>query len=131
MDVHDLDPQDIGTFDICFFSGVLYHLRNPLLALDRIRTVTRELLICGTHAMIPFLHERFPLISFFPGDENATEPWELCAVPTIEWLRCALPAAGFTRLEFKYTPSMYLWRKFKALVTNRPQTGRCIVHARL
>ena len=35
--VYDLDPQKYGRFDVVFFLGVLYHLRNPLLALDRIR----------------------------------------------------------------------------------------------
>lgn len=37
--VYDLDPQRYGRFDIVFFLGVLYHLRNPLLALDRIRQI--------------------------------------------------------------------------------------------
>ncbi len=35
--VYDLDPKKYGRFDAVFFLGVLYHLRNPLLALDRIR----------------------------------------------------------------------------------------------
>ncbi len=37
--VYDLDPEKLGQFDIILFLGVLYHLRNPLLALDRIRKV--------------------------------------------------------------------------------------------
>ncbi len=37
--VYDLDPAVHGTFDIVLFLGVLYHLRNPLLALDRIYDV--------------------------------------------------------------------------------------------
>ncbi len=32
----DLDPRRHGCFDLVLFLGVLYHLRNPLLALDRI-----------------------------------------------------------------------------------------------
>jgi|RhiMetdeSRZDD1v2_1073273.scaffolds.fasta_scaffold06670_7 tRNA (mo5U34)-methyltransferase len=35
--VYDLGPQKYGRFDLVLFLGVLYHLRNPLLALDRIR----------------------------------------------------------------------------------------------
>lgn len=129
LDVHDLDPAVIGKFDIVFFAGVLYHLRNPLLALERIYAVTRERLICETHAMIPFMHEKYPLINFFPGDENISKHGELGAFATTSWLAQALKSAGFTHHEFKYTPSLKLWRKFKALVTNRPQSGRCIVHA--
>ena len=33
--VYDLDPDRFGTFDLVLFLGVLYHLRNPMLALDR------------------------------------------------------------------------------------------------
>ena len=30
VDVMDLDPADVGTFDVVLFLGVLYHLRDPL-----------------------------------------------------------------------------------------------------
>src|SRR5690242_16401292 len=33
VDVMDLTPERVGTFDVVLFLGVLYHLRNPLLAL--------------------------------------------------------------------------------------------------
>ena len=39
--VYTLDPNQLGTFDIVIFSGVLYHCRYPALAVDRVRTVTR------------------------------------------------------------------------------------------
>jgi tRNA (mo5U34)-methyltransferase len=49
--VYDLTPQDFGTFDVILFLGVLYHLRHPLLALDRLRALCRgtvfvESLVC-------------------------------------------------------------------------------------
>jgi tRNA (mo5U34)-methyltransferase len=40
--VYDLDPERHGLFDIVLFLGVLYHLRDPLLALDRIWDVCAE-----------------------------------------------------------------------------------------
>lgn len=40
--VYDLSPDIHGTFDIVLFFGVLYHLRHPLLALDRIYSVARN-----------------------------------------------------------------------------------------
>jgi tRNA (mo5U34)-methyltransferase len=43
--VYDLTPEQIGEFDIILFLGVLYHLRHPLLALDRLRSLCRELLV--------------------------------------------------------------------------------------
>jgi tRNA (mo5U34)-methyltransferase len=131
LDVHQLDPDEIGQFDLVLLLGVFYHLRNPLQALERIRLVTKRLLICETHVLLPFVHERYPLIPFFPGDENAEEkPRELCAMPTLEALRQMLESVGFNDVDVVYTPSFRYWKKMLALVTNRPQSGRGIVHAR-
>jgi tRNA (mo5U34)-methyltransferase len=38
--VYDLNPEQFGQFDLILFLGVLYHLRNPMLALDRIREIS-------------------------------------------------------------------------------------------
>ena len=131
LDVHDLSPDLIGKFDIVFFAGVLYHLKNPLVALNKIRQVTNEMMICETHAMLPAIHEKYPLISFFPGDENTTGPWpyRMCGAPTVAWLKLALETSGFSNIEFKYTPSCRWFKKIQALLTNCPRFGRCIVHA--
>jgi TPR repeat protein len=40
--VYDLSPQLHGTFDFVLFLGVIYHLRHPLLALDRIWEVSTD-----------------------------------------------------------------------------------------
>lgn len=40
--VYDLNAERWGMFDLVLFLGVLYHLRNPLLALDRVREVCKE-----------------------------------------------------------------------------------------
>src|SRR5215217_7219370 len=34
IDVMDLSPDRVGSFDVVLFLGVLYHLPNPLLALE-------------------------------------------------------------------------------------------------
>ena len=39
--VYELDPEKYGLFDMVLFLGVLYHLRNPLLAFDRIRSIMK------------------------------------------------------------------------------------------
>jgi tRNA (mo5U34)-methyltransferase len=130
MDVHELDPQAIGTFDLVFCAGVLYHMRNPLLGLERIRSVTAGQLILETHALIPALHEWVPLMTFFPGDEDATRfKWHHGGYPTRAWLEDALRAAGFARSDVVYTPSFRWPKKLAALLTNTPQRGRMIVHA--
>jgi tRNA (mo5U34)-methyltransferase len=131
IDVHDISPEEIGKFDLVLFLGVLYHLRNPLIGLERIASITKKLLICETHVLLPFIHERHALIPFFPGDEETRgQYYDLCAIPTLECLKQMLVAAGFKHLDVKYTPSFKYWKKFLALVTNLPQSGRGIIHAR-
>jgi tRNA (mo5U34)-methyltransferase len=49
IDVIDLDPQKIGTFDLVLCLGVLYHLKHPLMALERIYSVTSGRLILETY----------------------------------------------------------------------------------
>lgn len=41
INVYNLDPKKVGTFDAIFFLGVLYHLRDPMLALDKLWEVAR------------------------------------------------------------------------------------------
>ncbi len=47
--VYSLSPETLGMFDIILFFGVLYHLRYPLLAIDRIRTVSKGMVFIETH----------------------------------------------------------------------------------
>src|SRR5262249_50241101 len=125
MDVHDLAPEAVGPFDLVFCAGVLYHMRNPLIGLERIRSVTAGRLILETHCLLPALHEWVPLITFFPGDEDATKfAWHHGGYPTRAWVVDALKAAGFARSEVIYAPSFRWGKKLVALATNTPQSGR-------
>lgn len=38
--VYDLDPEDVGRFDVVFMGSLLLHLRDPIRALERLRAVT-------------------------------------------------------------------------------------------
>jgi len=130
MDVHDLSASDVGQFDLVFCAGVLYHMRNPLIGLERIRGVTAGQLILETHSLLPAMHEWTPLITFFPGDEDATKfTWHHGGYPTRAWVLDALKAAGFARSEVIYRPSFRWGKKLAALITDTPQRGRLIVHA--
>jgi tRNA (mo5U34)-methyltransferase len=40
--VYDVSPSTLGKFDLVLFLGVIYHLRHPLLALDRIFDVVND-----------------------------------------------------------------------------------------
>jgi len=51
--VYDLSPAPLGLkakerFDVTLFPGVLYHLKNPFLGLERVAEVTGDLLIVET-----------------------------------------------------------------------------------
>ncbi len=55
--VYSLSEQTLGTFDVVLFFGVLYHLRYPLLAFDRIYNVARGDVFVETHV----IDRSFPL----------------------------------------------------------------------
>src|SRR3954454_8341493 len=68
VDVLDISPETVGgTFDVVLFLGVLYHMRHPLLAIEKMRSLTRELLIVETH--VDLLGLRRPAMAFYPGFE--------------------------------------------------------------
>lgn len=49
--VYTLSPEQMGEFDLILFFGVLYHLRYPLLAMDRIRSVSGGEVLIETHTL--------------------------------------------------------------------------------
>jgi len=137
MDVHDVSPEVLGKFDLVLCAGVLYHTRHPFLALERLRSVTDDMLILDTVTMIPAFHGSSPMIMFFPGDQEVTEDqkqgnvrkWGICAAPTLPWIYDALHSAGFTRIQIKYRPSFSWFKRMVALFKNQPQGGRSVTHA--
>ncbi len=108
--VYDLDPGRLGVFDVVLFLGVLYHLRHPLLALDRLRPLCRSLLIVESlvcdgrfftgfetgeplASLAPRLVDE-PLAQFLPVGRyhsDATNKW----VPNVAGLRALLAEALF------------------------------------
>lgn len=96
MDVYHLSPRKVGVFDLVLFSGVLYHLKHPLLALERIAGVTHRHLILSSH--IDLMDIARPAIAFYPGSElnNDATNW---VGPNIPALQGMLLTAGFRRVE--------------------------------
>ena len=72
IDVMDLSPDRVGTFDVVLFLGVLYHLRHPLLALERVASVTRRLLILET--VVDLVGVTRPAAAFYPDRELNGDP---------------------------------------------------------
>ncbi len=72
IDVMDLAPERVGTFDVVLFLGVLYHLRHPLLALEKIAAVTRGTLILET--VVDLVGLGRPAMAFYPARELNDDP---------------------------------------------------------
>jgi SAM-dependent methyltransferase len=51
-DLHEPEMiSEVGPHDVVWCSGVLYHSPNPLLALERLRTITRQVLVLATETI--------------------------------------------------------------------------------
>jgi len=110
--VYDLSPEKHGQFDLVLFLGVLYHLRHPLLAIDRIRDVCRpgarvfvETQLLDEHFVLAngkavrlsrVSHElsNVPLLEFFPRRTLNNDPTSKWA-PNLACLRRLLEEALF------------------------------------
>ena len=92
IDVMDLSPETVGVFDVVLFLGVLYHLRHPLLALERVASVTGDLLVVETHA--ERRPRRRPAMVLYPGAELAGDPTNWWG-PNVAALEALLRTVGF------------------------------------
>jgi tRNA (mo5U34)-methyltransferase len=72
LDVMDLSVERVGSFDVVLFLGVLYHLPNPLLALERVASVTKDLLVLET--VVDMVGVTRPVAAFYPGRELNGDP---------------------------------------------------------
>lgn len=102
--VYDIDEATLGRFDVVFFFGTLYHLRYPLLALDRLADVCDGDIYVETAILDDYSPYRGGLghgysgghmvMEFYPGSQygdNTSNWW----VPTLHCLISLLGAAGF------------------------------------
>jgi tRNA (mo5U34)-methyltransferase len=141
VDVMDLDPAAIGEFDVVLFLGVLYHLRHPLLALERVASVTGEMLILETHVDMTWTTR--PSAAFYPSHELEFDPTNWWG-PNPEALVGMLNAVGFSRVEIitSWTVPHKVSRSLKKLPrylahlarhrarpAHHPSQGRIVVHA--
>ncbi len=96
MDLFDVPEKLKREFDIVLFMGVLYHLKDPLRALETLFKVTRDLLVLESH-YIEFGDE-IPLMRFYPGTELNNDPTNWWG-PNIPALISMLKVAGFRAVE--------------------------------
>jgi tRNA (mo5U34)-methyltransferase len=96
VDVMDLSQERVGCFDVVFFLGVLYHLPNPLLALERVASVTRDLLVMET--VVDMIGFGRPAAAFYPDRELNNDPTNWWG-PNHAAVAGMLRHVGFTRVD--------------------------------
>jgi tRNA (mo5U34)-methyltransferase len=72
IDVPDITPETVGMFDVVLFSGVFYHLIDPI-------HLTRQISTCARHALVLETHQdgfgaARPAMIFYPGTTLAGDP---------------------------------------------------------
>jgi len=105
-DIMTMDLDRLGQFDFVLFLGVLYHLKDPFLALRKLRQLTRGVAVIETGvSVVPgWFDERLWL--FIEGSElggDASNWW----LPTPAGLLAMCRAAGFSRLQVFAQPAEY------------------------
>lgn len=132
IDVMDLAPGTLGTFDLVLFLGVLYHLRDPRGAIERIASVTAGQLIVETEARFDWIP--WPAARVFIGPELNNDPTNCFAFNTRAVLGL-LREAGFSRCSVHYRSP---WPRRLARVTytslrgapvSRYSRRRAVLHA--
>lgn len=97
VDVHNLSPVNMGTFDLVICLGALHHFKNPILALERLHSMCSGKLILETHLDLVDQNNRQPMCRFY--DDEQPKPY---GDPTCLWgpnyacVEAWLSHAGFT-----------------------------------
>ena len=120
LDVYDLTPARVGQFDVVLFMGVFYHLKHPLLGLERVCALTTDIAAVDSFVLQEIYAEgaalNRPLLEFFENDEfgGQTDNW---VAPNVPCLLAMCRTAGFARVEFldinKYSASVSCHRKWE------------------
>lgn len=98
LSVYQLSRAELGKFDIVLFLGVLYHLRHPLLALERVCEMTDDFALIETHVIDNARAANFPVIEFYEWDELGGQYDNWCGPNTVGLLALTR-SAGFVRPE--------------------------------
>jgi tRNA (mo5U34)-methyltransferase len=98
MSLYDLDPADVGMFDVVFCFGVYYHLKKPVFAMERIAQITREFALLESEIVPSGPLDGFDLAIFHEGDQLVNDPSNWWA-PTVANFLSTVRAGGFPRAE--------------------------------
>ena len=94
--IYDLDPKVHGTFDIVYCFGLLYHIRHPILALEKIYAVTNEMAFINNHLFTGYTPDSNTVLFFNDTWQGAYTNW---FVPSPKAFLEMLSSVGFRKLE--------------------------------
>lgn len=113
-DVIHLTPDKFGTFDIVLFFGVLYHLKHPLLALERVCALSTDL-VCVESFVSDERLDVAPAMEFYEGSELCGQ-FDNWVGPNIPCLLAFCRTVGFARVKFESVKEtrahVTCWRKW-------------------
>jgi len=89
------DLSELGTFDVVLYLGVLYHMKEPLTCLERLRSVMDEVAVIETQAVHLQHMEDESILQFYAGGE-LNHDYGNWYVPTLTGLHALCRAAGFS-----------------------------------
>ena len=104
-DLFDLRPAELGRFDVVLFLGVLYHLRHPLLGLDRVAD------LCAPGGLVILESEigeidadvAEPFMQFVEDgsiNHDPTNWW----IPSIQCVAALMRSSGLERVDLVWHP---------------------------
>jgi tRNA (mo5U34)-methyltransferase len=130
LSVEELSPETVGgLFDVVLFLGVLYHARDPIGYLTRLRSVTRGMAIIET--VVDLLEVDVPAMAYYPGASLNNDSTNFFG-PNLLAVEGMVLEAGFARAEF-----LHLWRWHEIEVVagrpfdpeQEPKSGRAVFYA--
>jgi tRNA (mo5U34)-methyltransferase len=132
LDVDELTPQSVGRFDYVLFFGVLYHLRHPLLGLERICALTTEAAFVESFVTDTGPDPAAPCtMEFYETNELGGQIDNWCG-PNTNCLMALCRAAGFARVVFEHKTDrragLTCYRKFEPQ-TRDPKAEAPRIHA--
>jgi tRNA (mo5U34)-methyltransferase len=100
LDVAELSAARLGHFDIVLFFGVLYHLRHPLLGLEKVVELCTDLALIESYVIEPEARTIPAVIEFYERTELGGQIDNWCG-PSPEGLLAMCRSAGFATAELK------------------------------
>jgi tRNA (mo5U34)-methyltransferase len=104
--VYDLDPDDVGRFDVTLALGLIYHCKHPILALERLFSVTKTTLVMESAILPPGSDASLSLplggqqstlhaVAFVDNPPESNEAVQNWFVPSAAALEAMLRLVGF------------------------------------